>query len=125
MRKVLLIIIGVVVVVCGVGGFFVYRAVDTGRQISKSSISQEQFDAQKVGTAEATVRDALPVPLPDTKDKDIYGNDDPTQQDKPAGAACTYYAVKPVTKSGDRPLFRFCFAGAKLVQKKQIRIAGV
>jgi hypothetical protein len=122
MRKVLLIITGVVLLVCGVGGWFVYQAVDTGREISRSAITQQQFDALRVGADETTVRDTLPTPLKDD-DKTIYG-DDPTQQGKPAGATCAYYPVKPLTEGKNRPLFRFCFAGDKLTEKKQIRIDG-
>lgn len=123
MRKVLLVIAGVVVLVCGVGGWFVYRVVDTGREISDASITQQQFDAQRVGEEEVTVRDALPTPLKDDE-KTIYGDADPTQQGKPAGATCAYYAVKPITEGKNRPLFRFCFGGGKLTEKKQIRIDG-
>jgi hypothetical protein len=124
MRKILLIVVGVAVVVCGVGGFFVYRAASIGREISRSSITQAQFDAQRLGVAETTARDALPVPLENSKEKDIYGTNDPTKQGKPDGSACIYYAVKPLTKGGDRPMFRFCFAGGKLTEKKRIKVAG-
>jgi hypothetical protein len=124
MRKVLLIVVGVAVVVCGVGGFFVYRAADVGRQISRSSITQTQFDAQRLGGAETAVREALPVPLKDADEKEIYGTNDPTRQGKPDGSSCIYYAVKPLTKGGDRPMFRFCFAGGKLTEKKRVRVAG-
>jgi hypothetical protein len=123
MRKVLLIIVGVVVVVCGTGGFFVYRGVHVGREIVKSSITREQFDAQRLGSAETTVRGALPVPLKNVKDRDLYG-DDPTAQGRPAGASCVYYAVKPLTEGKGRPMFRLCFAGGKLAEKKQIRVDG-
>jgi hypothetical protein len=122
MRKVLLIIAGVVVLVCGVGGWFGFQALNTGREITRSSITQEQYDAQRVGSDETTVRDTLPTPLPDD-DKTIYG-DDPTMQGKPADATCAYYPVKPITEGKNRPLFRFCFAGGKLTEKKQIRIDG-
>lgn len=124
MRKVLLIVLGVAVVGCGAGGFFIYRAVDVGSQISKSSVTQAQFDAQQLGAAETAVRDALPVPLKDVNEEDIYGKNDPTAQGKPAGSSCVYYGVKPLTEGGDRPMFRFCFAGGKLTEKKRIRVAG-
>lgn len=124
MRKVLLIIVGVVVVVCGVGGWFAYRAVRLGRDLAKSSISQQQFDGQRLGSAETTVRDALPAPLGNVDERDIYGKNDPGRQGRPAGASCVYYAVKPLTGGKDGPLFRFCFAGGKLAEKKQIRVEG-
>jgi hypothetical protein len=122
MRKVFVIIGVVAVVLCGVGGWFAYRAYQVGHEISRSSITRQDFDAPRVGGEEAAVRDALPVPLDDSDEADMYGND-PTKQGKPAGSTCAYYAVKPLTEGGDRPLFRFCFAGGKLVEKKQIRVA--
>jgi hypothetical protein len=124
MRRVLLIIAGVVVVVCGVGGFFGYRAVHIGHEIATSSITEQQFDAQRLGGAETTVRDTLPVPLKDVDEQDLYGKNDPTKQGRPAGASCTYYAIKPLTKGKDRPMFRFCFVDGKLAEKKQIRVEG-
>jgi hypothetical protein len=124
MKKVLLIIAGVVLVACVVGGFFGYRAYQTFGELKESSITQQEFDAQSVGGAETAVRDALPKPLKNTDDQDIYGKDDPGKQGKPDGSSCIYYAVKPIADSGDRPMFRFCFAGGKLVEKKQIRIVG-
>jgi hypothetical protein len=124
MRKVLLIIAGVVVVVCGVGGFFAYRLLHIGREIAESSITRQQFDAQHLGGAETTVRDALPVPLDNVGDQYLYGKNDPTAQGRPAGASCIYYTVKPLSEGKDRPMFRFCFTGGKLAEKKQIRIEG-
>jgi hypothetical protein len=121
MRKVLLIVVGVVVVLCGVGGWFGYRAVHLGREIARSSITQQQFDAQRVGNAETAVRDALPAPLKNVDEKDIYGRDS-SEQGRPAGADCVYYAIKPLTKSKDGPMFRFCFAAGKLAEKKQIQV---
>lgn len=125
MRKVVLIIAGVAVVLCGAGGWFVYQLVDVGGQIAESSITRQEFDAQQLGTAETTVRDTLPTPMQDSEEDTLYGKNDPTQQGKPVGATCVYYAVKPLTEGGDRPFFRFCFAGGKLTEKKQIRAAGV
>src|SRR4029453_10570916 len=49
MRKVFVIIAVVAVVVCGVGGWFVYNGIRIGDQIATSSITQAQFDAQQVG----------------------------------------------------------------------------
>jgi len=124
MRKVLLIIAGVVVVVCGVGGFFGYRAVKLGREIAKSSITQQQFDAQRVGGDETAVRDALPTPMKDVDERDLYAKNDPADQGRPSGASCIYYAIKPLSKGKDRPMFRFCFTDGKLAEKKRIRVEG-
>jgi hypothetical protein len=124
MRKVLLIIAGVIVVVCGVGGWFGYRVLHLGRELAEASITQQQFDAQRLGGAETTVRDALPVPLKNVEDKYLYAKNDPTAQGRPTGASCIYYAVKPLADGKDRPMFRFCFTGGKLAEKKQIRVEG-
>ncbi|GLY97529.1 hypothetical protein [Actinoplanes sp. NBRC 103695] len=124
MRKVLPIVLGVGVVLCGAGGWFAYRAYDLGTDIAESSITQAEFDTQQLGGAETTVRDALPVPLKDIDERDLYGTNDPTEQGKPAGASCVYYMVKPLTEGKGRPMFRFCFAGGKLTEKKQIRVVG-
>lgn len=122
MRKVLLIIGVLAVLACGVGGFIAYRALDLGKEINASSITQEQFDAQRLKGAESAVRGALPKPLSDIDEKDIYGKNDPTSQGRPPGASCSYYTAKPITDGADVPLFRFCFAGGKLVEKKRVTI---
>jgi hypothetical protein len=126
MRKVLLIILAVVLVLCGVGGYIGYRVFDTGRDFFEATITQQQFDAQAVGAAETTVRAALPTPLKDMTEADIYGQNDAARQGKPAGAACMYYGVKPLDSAGDGdlPMFRFCFEGGRLIEKKKILMNG-
>jgi hypothetical protein len=123
MRKGLLIVAGVLVVLCGAGGWMVYSFMSVGKQITESSLTQAEFDAQKVGAEEVKVRDALPEAM-ESDEKEIYGDADPSMQGKPAGSTCAYYVVKPLTESGEKPLFRFCFADGKLAEKKQIRVAG-
>jgi hypothetical protein len=125
MRKVFVIIGVIAVVLCAVGGYFVYNAVVIGDKINDSSITREQFDAQRIGGEEAAVRDALPAPL-DTDEADLYGSD-PARQGKPAGSTCAYYVIKPISEGAGppvKPMFRFCFAGGKLAEKKQIQVAG-
>ena len=127
MRKVLLIILAVVLVLCGGGGYVAYRVFDTGRDFLEATITQQQFDAQAaVGAAETSVRAALPAPLKDMTDADIYGENDAAQQGRPAGASCVYYGVKPLESTGDddMPMFRFCFQGGKLIEKKKILLNG-
>jgi hypothetical protein len=122
MRKGIVIGAGVLVVLCGAGGWMVYSAVDVGKQINESSVTRAEFDAQKVGAEEVTVRDALPKPM-ESDDKTLYG-DDPTKQGMPAGSSCVYYAVEPLSEGGEKPMFRFCFADGKLAEKKQIKVNG-
>jgi hypothetical protein len=126
MRKVLLILLAVVLVLCGAGGYLGYRVFDTGRDFFEATITQQQFDAQAVGAAETSVRAALPAPLTDLSDADIYGENDAAQQGRPAGASCMYYGVKPLDSAGDGdlPMFRFCFQGGRLTEKKKIFLNG-
>lgn len=120
MRKVILIVVAVAVVVCGVGGWFGFQAFRVGSALNESSLTQAEIDAQQVGGDESAVRQALPEPLQDVDEGDIYG-DDATQQGKPAGAECVYYGVKPLSEAGDNPFVRFCFADGKLTEKKRLR----
>ncbi|MCA2212296.1 hypothetical protein [Jidongwangia harbinensis] len=125
MRKVLLIILAVVLVLCGVGGYYGYRVFDIGRDFLAATITQQQFDAQAVGTAETSVRAALPAPLEMTE-ADIYDGNDAARQGRPDGASCMYYGVKPLdsAREGELPVFRFCFQGGKLTEKKKIILNG-
>ncbi len=121
MRKVGIVIAVVLVVLCGGVGFFAYRAYDLGKEIVGAGITQEQFDAQKEGTAEADVRSVLPEPLGGMTDKDLYG-EDPGKQGMPAGASCIYYTVKPLQNSGEQPMWRLCFVDGKLAEKSRLTL---
>ncbi|MBL7253005.1 hypothetical protein [Paractinoplanes lichenicola] len=120
MKKAFIVIAVILVVFCGGVGWFVYQAFGLGKELVNAAVTQEQFDAQKVGAAEATVRAALPDPLTDLKDEDLYPGD-PTRNGLPADAKCAYHPIKPIQGEGDE-LFRFCFAGGKLVKKNPLTI---
>ncbi|GAB7042485.1 MULTISPECIES: hypothetical protein [Catenuloplanes] len=121
MRKVAIVISVVLVVLCGGVGWFAYQAYDMGKQLVDASITQQQFDAQKEGTPEAEVRAALPAPLENVTDRDLYG-DDPAKQGMPAGASCIYYGVKPLEDVGQEPMWRLCFVGGALAEKSRISL---
>ncbi|MDP9796123.1 hypothetical protein J2S43_004635 [Catenuloplanes nepalensis] len=121
MRKVAIVVGIVLVVLCGGVGWFAWQAYDLGRQLVDASITQQQFDAQKEGTAEADVRAALPAPLSGLQDTDLYG-DDPAKQGMPAGASCVYYGVKPLQDAGEQPMWRLCFVGGTLAEKSRITL---
>ncbi|MEU8660711.1 hypothetical protein [Actinoplanes philippinensis] len=120
MRKVLIGIAVVLTVLCGGLGWVAYRWIDAGLDLSKASITRAEFDAQKEGTAQAQVLTALPEPLADIEEKDLYG-DDSGRKGAPAGATCVYYGISPLT--GDGPdLWRFCFVDGKLAEKSAVTI---
>jgi hypothetical protein len=126
MRKVLLIILAVLLVLCGVGGYYGYRVFDTGRDFLEATITQQQFDAQAVGASETSVRAALPAPLEKITEDDIYADNEAARQGRPDGASCMYYGVKPLDSADDGvlPVFRFCFQDGKLTEKKKILLNG-
>ncbi|WP_158603502.1 hypothetical protein [Micromonospora radicis] len=120
MRKTGIIITIVLVVLCGGLGWTVYQMYDLGRELLGAGVTRDQFDAQQEGTAEAAVRAALPDPLTDISDKDLYRND-PGRQGMPAGASCVYYTIKPIEADGP-DLWRLCFVDGKLAEKSAITI---
>ncbi|GIE35407.1 hypothetical protein Ait01nite_084520 [Actinoplanes italicus] len=120
MRNVVIVIAIVLAVMCGGLGWAVYQLFDTGLELSKASITREQFDAQREGTPQATVLAALPAPLTGIEDKDLYGND-PGRKGAPAGASCVYYGISPITGEGPE-LWRLCFVDGKLAEKSALTI---
>jgi hypothetical protein len=119
-RKVVIVIAIVLTVLCGGLGWTVYQWIDLGADLSRSSITREQFDAQREGTAQAQVLAALPEPLTDIADADLYAGD-PGRKGAPAGASCVYYGISPMTADGPE-LWRFCFADGKLAEKSAVTI---
>ncbi|WFE28855.1 hypothetical protein O7623_06610 [Solwaraspora sp. WMMD791] len=120
MRKVAIVVAVVVVVLCGGLGWIAYQAVDLGREIIEAGVSRDEFAVQRVGTPEAEVRAALPEPLSDIKDHELYG-DDPDKLGMPAGASCVYYTITPFEAEGP-DLWRFCFVDGALAEKSAITI---
>ncbi|MFT2015370.1 sensor histidine kinase [Streptomyces sp. 796.1] len=85
--------------------------------IDKAMIDREDYDAVRVGQSEAEVRDQLPdgkTFLTDDLDKGA--------PPEPAGATClTLLSSEPSTWSKD-PVFRFCFKGGVLVEKRSFMV---
>ena len=123
MRKGLIITAVVGFVLCGGIGFGIWQVIDLGREIIASGVTKQEFDAQKKGTPEADVRAALPEPLTDISDKDLY-NGRPADFGVPAGASCIYHTIKPLPEPGGPELYRFCFVGGALAEKNTVTIPG-
>ncbi|MCO8273788.1 hypothetical protein M1L60_24630 [Actinoplanes sp. TRM 88003] len=120
MRKGLVITAVIGFVLCGGLGVVVWQLVDLGKEIVASGVTREQFDAQKKGAAEADVRAALPPPLTDINEKDLYRNE-PAKYGVPAGASCNYHTIKPIPDAGPE-LYRFCFVNGALAEKNTVTI---
>ncbi|MEV4278835.1 hypothetical protein [Actinoplanes xinjiangensis] len=120
MRKIIIVVAIVLTVMCGGLGWVAYQWIGLGVELNRSSLTREQFDAQKEGTAQSRVLAALPAPLTDITDKDLYPGD-PGRKGAPAGASCVYYGISPVTEDGPE-LWRFCFVDGKLAEKSAVTI---
>ncbi|MDY7084948.1 MAG: hypothetical protein SYR96_07570 [Actinomycetota bacterium] len=121
MRKGLIVIAVLGFVLCGGLGFGVWRVIDLGREIIATGVTKQEFDAQQKGTPEADVRAALPEPLSDISDKDLYGGE-PAKFGVPAGASCIYHTIKPLPDPEGPELYRFCFVDGKLAEKNAVTI---
>ncbi|WP_433789103.1 hypothetical protein [Actinoplanes sp. CA-252034] len=120
MRKAGIIIAIVLTILCGGVGVTVYRWIDLGRDLAEASITRAQFDAQREGTPQTQVMAALPEPLGDVTDEELYAGD-PGRNDMPAGASCVYYGIEPITGTGP-DLWRLCFVDGTLADKRAVTI---
>ena len=120
--KVVLMVTGIAaLVVCG-GGVMIYQSIGAGKAYLGSAVDAKVFDAQRIGQPEDEVRRALPTPL-NIEEKDLYGSD-ATREGRPADAACVYHPVKSLTEADGGPIYRFCFSGGELTEKKKIMAQG-
>ncbi|WP_249998591.1 hypothetical protein [Actinoplanes sp. M2I2] len=122
-KKAVLAVTGIAaLLVCGGGGAIIYQTVDAGKDYLGSAVTPEQFEAQRIGQPEDEVRRALPKPL-DVEEKDLYGTDT-TREGRPADAACSYHPVSSLSEAEGGPMYRFCFTGGELTEKKKIMAEG-
>lgn len=121
--KIVLAVTGIAaLVVCGGGGVMIYQTVNAGKDYLGSAIDPQVFEAQRIDQPEDEVRRALPEPLK-IEEKELYGAD-ATREGRPADAACVYHPVKSLAEADGGPLYRFCFSGGKLTEKKKIMAKG-
>jgi hypothetical protein len=117
-RRVLTVFAVVMLLSCGFGGFYGLRTM----RLMRSRLSTQQFAAAQVGQSESSLRAALPdsIDADFLTDADIYGKD-PGKQGMPAGASCVYYWTEvPQLVPNVGTLYRLCFSGGALVDKKVI-----
>jgi hypothetical protein len=120
LKKILLtvVILGVVVVALVVaGGYFVYD------KYKEMTVTEATFDGIPQGSTQAQVKAALPADA-EVPAKDVYKNSD-AELAVPAGAECLHYLARGQAADNDGArVYRFCFKGGKLTDKKTVRATG-
>ncbi|MEX0169921.1 sensor histidine kinase [Streptomyces sp. LMG1-1-1.1] len=100
------------VVAAGFGLYFLMGSVQDGM------MDPEQYDAVEVGRPEKEVREQLPSG--DSIATVGLNKDGPA---RPEGASCLVLMSSEVSDSFDKePVFRFCFKGGKLIEKKSYEV---
>ncbi|MEU1125492.1 histidine kinase [Streptomyces sp. NPDC005899] len=98
----------VLVIAVVVAGAFLVREAD------KAMIDPTEYDAVRIGQSEKSVRDTLPA-------GDSFLNTGPGDgaPPEPAGSTCLTLLSTEVGSGWDaEPVFRFCFKGGELIEKK-------
>jgi hypothetical protein len=119
MGKKLAIVAGVVLVgglvVCGGGGYAVYRFIDD------AGVPAATFDAVTVGSPENQTRQNLPdsVELPASE---VYASTDTGRSGWPAGADCRHYLPQDLPSGDGTQVYRVCFAHGRVVEKKIVAV---
>ena len=115
-KIVLLCLTGVLVLACGGGGFAVYLLAKKTDQVT---ITAAEFTAVRTGENRAQVQ---------AKIGDV-GTDGKIAVDKglepavPTGATCDYAVSEDAVDDSPRYVYRFCYVGDNLVEKKQLAAA--
>jgi hypothetical protein len=107
------LLVGLLVLVVGVTGL---GASQVARGIQAVSIDQSLYDRIAVGTDAAEVRRLLPG-NGSLLTNDLKRAGGPV----PAGSTCRYYLLDN-TESAPMTVYRFCFAGDRLVDKMQFAV---
>jgi signal transduction histidine kinase len=117
MRKTLLFGLLGVVVVCFGGVLIGAKVMST--KAKEASITPETYAAVQNGQAEDQVRKAV-------GEKGSFAKDavDGQEPQLPAGSTCVYAMSSQTLKDTSKLVYRFCFVGGKLVEKREIQAAG-
>jgi hypothetical protein len=102
-------------VAVGGGGAVVIGVGIQAWQLNQVKLSAENYQAVHIGQTEAQVRQVIGPP--GAVAKQALLDDEPTI---PAGAVCSYAVSAQSPENGPAPVYRFCFRGGKLVEKKEI-----
>ncbi|MEU9124376.1 histidine kinase [Streptomyces sp. NPDC048506] len=108
-----LIFVLVPVVAMGVGALFLAGESDQAR------IGPQLYDEVKVGQSEAQVRAKLPE-----RKSFLTDGLDKSAPPEPEGAECLTLMSNETSSEWDKqPVFRFCFKGGKLIEKKSFEVS--
>jgi len=115
-KTVLYVLLATVVVCCGGGLIGAKVLVD---KMNDASITPETYNAVQTGQPEDQVRKTV-------GDKGSTARDVLTAPEPPipAGAHCTYALSSRTLHDINQLVYRFCFAGGKLVEKREIQASG-
>ena len=103
------------ILVCGGGGWALLRYLDN------AGVPAATFEAITVGAPEAQTRTSLPdaYELPASE---VYAPTDTGRSGMPAGATCHHYLPQDAPPGPESQVYRVCFAGGKVVEKKTVVI---
>ncbi|UQA97587.1 sensor histidine kinase [Streptomyces halobius] len=87
------------------------------QEADKAMIEPKQYDAVKMGQSEAKVREQLP-----DGESFLTSGLDEGAPPEPKGAECLTLMSTETGDGLDEPVFRFCFKGGKLIEKKSFEI---
>jgi hypothetical protein len=104
-----------IIIMCGGAGWALLRYIDN------AGVSAATFEAITVGASEEQTRTSLPdaYELPASE---VYAPTDTGRSGMPAGAACHHYISQDERPGPESQVYRVCFAGGKVVEKKTVVI---
>jgi hypothetical protein len=102
-------LIGAAILACG-GAYIL------GQKAKDAAITPAQFAAVQQGQTRAQVK----ATIGDIGSIAKLGVDKDREPPIPAGATCDYAASRQNTENGPQHMYRFCYSGDKLVEKKEM-----
>jgi len=106
-------LIGAVVLACGGGAIGLYVL---GQKVEDAATSPAQYAAVEPGQT----REQVERTIGDIGSLGRFTVDRDREPPAPAGATCDYAGSKQNTENGPQHVYRFCYTGDKLVEKKEM-----
>jgi hypothetical protein len=108
----------VVAIVLGLGVAAVWGLAELMQEVDRAMIDREEYEAVKVGQPEAEVRAKLPA-----GDSFMTSEFEGKVPPEPKGAEClTLLSSETGNNWNADPVFRFCFKGGKLIEKRSFEV---
>jgi len=109
----LTVLIGLVVLACGGGAIGAYVL---GQKAKNAAITPAQYAAVTPGQS----REQVKAIIGDIGTIAKLAVDKSQEPPVPAGTTCDYAASRQNTDNGPQHIYRFCYTGEKLVEKKEM-----